>query len=86
MANLISKLPALHPFSKKSHVCNTLYIDLLYRRVVHVLTANSESSGQFIEENSSFKRKGRLDFAGASYQTNEPCIYKLDSIIQVSVF
>ena len=69
---------------KISHVCNTLSSvgqidDHLCK---HVLAANSESSGQFLEDNSGFKRKGRLDSADASYQTNEPCIYKLDSIIQ----
>ena len=65
---------------KKSNVCNTLFSvgqidDHLCK---HVLAANSELSGQFLEENSGFKRKGRLNSAGDSYQTNEPCIYKLD--------
>ena len=38
----------------------------LYRRVVHTLAVNSELGGQFVE-NSSFKIKGRFDYARAFY-------------------
>ena len=41
-------------------------IDDLYRRVVHELVANSELGVIFVE-NSGFKRKERLDCAGAYY-------------------
>ena len=55
MANFIYHLSVSLPLFKYSHICiiwlSVGQIDNLYRRVVHILIAKGESSGQF-EENS----------------------------------